>query len=121
MTVFLAKEDVLALAEGVLPAVRIRDAGQLHAAVLRPQTTAFGQDAYPTVWGKAAALLQSLVIGHPLADGNKRLAWVSAAFFLHLNGETLGYNEDAAYELVIAAATGELVEIPDIEECLRRL
>jgi death on curing protein len=121
MTLFLTKDDVFALAEEVLGEVRIRDAGQLHAAVLRPQTTAFGQDAYPTVWGKAAALLQSLVIGHPLVDGNKRLAWVSTAFFLHLNGEVLGHTEDPAYELVIAVATGELEDVAEMEKRLRRL
>ncbi|MGH3624007.1 MAG: Fic family protein [Sciscionella sp.] len=33
----------------------------------------FGQDAYPTLHGKAAALLHSLVSNHALVDGNKRV------------------------------------------------
>ncbi|MFE3451994.1 type II toxin-antitoxin system death-on-curing family toxin [Nonomuraea sp. NPDC059194] len=122
MTLYLAKADVLALAEGVLPSVRMRDAGQLHAAVLRPQTTAFGAEAYPTIWHKAAALLQSLIIGHPLIDGNKRLGWAATAFFLHLNGETLGHSDvDAAYALVIAVTTGELDDVEEIAQALRKL
>lgn len=51
----------------------IRDIGLLGSAVARPQTTVFGQDAYPDLWSKAAALLQSIVNNHALIDGNKRL------------------------------------------------
>jgi death-on-curing protein len=39
VTVYLTKADVLAIAEEILPSVVLRDGGQLHAAVLRPQTT----------------------------------------------------------------------------------
>jgi death-on-curing protein len=122
VTVFLTKEDVLALAEEVLPKVVVRDAGQLHAAVLRPQTVAFGEDAYPDLWTKAAALMHSMVMGHPLLDGNKRLGWVAAVIFLELNGEELAYTDtQTAYELVIAVATGELEDVPEIARRLREL
>jgi death-on-curing protein len=50
----------------------IRDLGLLGSAVARPATTVFGQDAYPDLWTKAAALLQSLVKNPALSDGNKR-------------------------------------------------
>lgn len=39
----------------------VRDVGLLGSAVARPQTTVGGADAYPDVWTKAAALLQSIV------------------------------------------------------------
>lgn len=51
----------------------IRDAGLLGSAAARPQTTVFGDDAYPDIWTKAAALLQSVLKNHALIDGNKRL------------------------------------------------
>ncbi|MGW3369781.1 type II toxin-antitoxin system death-on-curing family toxin [Streptosporangium canum] len=122
MTVYLTKTDVLAIAEEILPTVGLRDGGQLHAAVLRPQTTVFGEDAYLDLWTKAAALLQSLLIGHPLIDGNKRLAWTSAVIFLELNGETLsGTDADTAEALVIWVATGELKDTADIAKRLRAL
>jgi death-on-curing protein len=122
VTVFLTKEDVLALAEEVLPKVVVRDAGQLHTAVLRPQTVAFGEDAYPDLWTKAAALMHSLVMGHPLLDGNERLGWVATVIFLELNGEDLAYTDmQTAYELVIAAAAGELEDVPEIARRLREL
>lgn len=122
MTVYLTKTDVLAIAEEILPTVGLRDGGQLHAAVLRPQTTVFGEDAYLDLWTKGAALLQSLLIGHPLIDGNKRLAWTSAVIFLELNGETLsGTDADAAEALVISVTAGELKDTADIAKRLRAL
>ena len=54
-------------------------------AVARPQTTVGGDDAYPTIWSKAAALLQSIVDNHALIDGNKRLGWLATAVFLEIN------------------------------------
>lgn len=110
MTVYLTKNDVLAIADEVPPAHHIRDAGQLHAAILRPQATAFGLDAYPALWEKAAALARSLIIGRPLKDGNALTANPSKYEDTH-----------AAHTLVIAIATGELVDVPDIAARLRGL
>ena len=53
------------------------DAGLLASAVARPQSSVFGQDAYPGVWEKAAALMESLGRNHALVDGNKQLAWTA--------------------------------------------
>lgn len=123
MTRYLTKADVRVIIEATLPSyVTVRDIGQLHAALLRPQTTAFGDDAYPDVWQKAAALMQSILIGHPLSDGNKRLAWVSAKLFLRLNGQKVGRpDQNAAYDLVIAVTTGDPVDVSEIAEQLRKL
>ncbi|OLT25568.1 death-on-curing protein [Nocardiopsis sp. CNR-923] len=123
MTTYLTKEDLLGIVERVLPpSTRLRDAGQVHAAVLRPQATAFGEDAYPEVWEKAAALMQSVLIGHPLSDGNKRLAWLSATVFLELNGvRTRKVETDTAYAFVIAVTTGDVVDVPEIAKRLRGL
>ncbi|MEU4281739.1 type II toxin-antitoxin system death-on-curing family toxin [Nocardiopsis dassonvillei] len=123
MTRYLTKADVRVIIEATLPSyVTVRDTGQLHAALLRPQTTAFGDDAYPDVWQKAAALMQSVLIGHPLSDGNKRLAWISAKLFLRLNGQKVGRpDQNAAYDLVIAVTTGDLADVPEIADRLREL
>ncbi len=83
---FLDIDDLIALARRWFGAsVPIRDVGLLGSAVARPQTTAFGEDAYPDIWSKAAALLRSIVKNHPLVDGNKRLGWLATAVFLELN------------------------------------
>ena len=76
---YLDLDDLLVLATSLLgdPAP-IRDVGLLGAAAARPGTSAFGEDAYPDLWTKAAALLHSIVKNHPLVDGNKRLGWLHA-------------------------------------------
>jgi death-on-curing protein len=77
---YLTAEDLIILAEAVLrQAPVVRDPGLLAAAAARPATVVFGQVAYPTLFGKAAALLFSVCQNHTLLDGNKRLAWVLAA------------------------------------------
>lgn len=107
-TEFLDLDDLLALAERLLgSAAPVRDVGLLGSAVARPQTSAFGEDAYPDVWTKAAALLQSIVKDHPLVDGNKRLGWLATAVFLELNGvEATAVGNDEVYELVVMIAAG---------------
>lgn len=116
---FLDLDDVIGLAVALLgdPAP-IRDLGLLGSAVARPQTTAFGDDAYPDIWTKAAALLQSIVTNHALIDGNKRLGWLSTAVFLEINGigVSRASNEDV-YDLVIDVAAGR----PTIDAIAERL
>jgi death-on-curing protein len=105
---YLDLEDVIDLAERMFGApVPIRDLGLLGSAVARPRASAFGEDAYPDSWTKAAALLDSIVNDHALVDGNKRLGWLATAVFLELNGAaiTSASNTDV-YELVIAVAAG---------------
>jgi hypothetical protein len=75
---YLTTRDLLAITDAALgPGTPIRDAGLVDSAAHRPRTTAFGQDAYPDLHTKAAAILHSILRNHPLVDGNKRLAWVS--------------------------------------------
>ena len=119
---FLDLEDVVDLAVALLgdPAP-IRDIGLLGSAVARPQTTVFGEDAYPGLWTKAAALLYSIVNNHALVDGNKRLGWLSTAVFLEINGVKISRasNEDV-YDVVIDVAAGERT-VDTIAERLRQL
>ncbi|MGW9347300.1 death on curing protein [Nocardiopsis flavescens] len=123
MTRHLTRGDALEIAGVILPpAVSVRDAALLDAALARPRDTAFGEEAYPDPWLKAAALLRSVLIGHPLSDGNKRLAWTCAKTFLRLNGVAWGpVDQDAAYDLVIAVTTGALVDAAEIAARLRAL
>lgn len=90
----------------------VRDPGLLESAVARPRTTVFGEDAYPTLAGKAAALLHSICRNHALVDGNKRLAWLAAVSFLGLNGFDVALEDDDAFELVMGVAEGRM----DVEE-----
>lgn len=116
---YLDLDDLLDLARRLLgDPVPVRDLGLLGSAAARPQTTAFGEDAYSDTVTKAAALLQSIVINHALIDGNKRLGWLSTAVFLELNGIAASHlDNDDVYELVVWVASTN----PPLEEIVVRL
>ena len=108
MTVeYLHLEDLLQLASDLGDLV-VRDVGLLEAAAQRPQTTLYGQEAYPDVFERAAVLLESLTRNHALIDGNKRIGWLAAVVFLDLNGCVLNAPDNDAYDLVISVSTGAL-------------
>lgn len=88
MTIYIDFDDLMAAASAAIAPseVLVRDVGLLESALARPQASAFGEDAYPDLNVKAAALLESLARNHALIDGNKRLAWVATRLFLVLNG-----------------------------------
>lgn len=119
---YLELDDLVALAAGLLgDPPPIRDLGLLGAAAARARASAFGDDAYPDVWTKAAALLHSVVKNHPLVDGNKRLGWLACAVFLDLNGiDPTTASNDGVYELVIRVAS-EPIDVTDLGAMLRSL
>ena len=114
---FLTVEDLLEIAHGVLDLVEVRDMGLLASAAGRPQTTVFGEDAYPTLADKAAALMHSVARNHALVDGNKRLAWSAARVFCLLNGRDIAFTVDEAEALVLAVARGE-ADVPVIARAI---
>jgi death-on-curing protein len=104
---FLDLEDLVVLVRR-LGAGPVRDVGLLEAACARPRASVFGADAYPTLAGKAAALLHSIVANHALVDGNKRLGWLATVVFLDLNGWSVTLDDDVAFRLVMDVAEGRL-------------
>ena len=98
--------------------IEVRDVGLLDAAVHRPRAAVLGQNAYPDLFTKAAALLHSLARHHPLVDGNKRLARLATYVFLAKNGVTLDPDDDAAYDLVVAVAAGEIDDVGEVARVL---
>ncbi len=117
-TDFLSSYDLLEIAAGVLDEVMVRDLGLLESAAARPQTTVFGDDAYPAFAEQAAALMHSLARNHPLIDGNKRLAWSATRIFCLLNGRDLSLDVDSAERMVLAVAQGDL-DVPALAAELR--
>lgn len=110
---YLSVDDLREIAVGILDDVAIRDHGLLACAAGRPQSSAFGEDAYPTFVAKAAALMHSLARNHALVDGNKRLAWAATRVFCLLNGRDLAFSVDEAEALVLAVARGDF-DVPEI-------
>lgn len=119
MTEYLDLDDLLEIArEAVGKHVVVGDYGLLKSALARPRASVFGQDAYPDLHLKAAALLHSVARNHALADGNKRLAWTACRTFLAVNGQWIGASEDERFAFVVRVATGVL-DLDDIAEQLR--
>jgi death-on-curing protein len=116
---FLELEDILDLAIELFgDPPPIRDIGLLGSATARPRTTAFGEDAYPDLWTKAAALLQSIVTDQALVNGNKPLGWLATAVFMEINGvEISRANNNDVYDLVIDVATAQ----PSVAKIAQRL
>lgn len=115
--IYLTAEAVAGINADLTGTGGISDVGLIESACARPRATAFGDDAYPSIWEKAAALLQSLARNHAFIDGNKRTAWLAAATFLGVNGHPADdplADEDAAEELVLAVATSAMRDIPSI-------
>jgi death-on-curing protein len=90
MTVYLTAEQVLFIHARLITETGgshgVRDVGLLASAVARAQATFAGEELYPDVFIKAAALMHSLIHNHPFVDGNKRTGIAAAALFLKQNG-----------------------------------
>ena len=119
--IYLTTDELLHVATKALgEPPQLADAGLLESAAARPQATVMGAPAYPTLADKAAALTHSLARNHALVDGNKRFALSGLIVFLGVNGHQLTYDNDGAYELVMAIAAGHLNSINAISAELQR-
>jgi len=117
--IYLTLEELLTIASRVIDSeVAVRDPGLLEAAAARPRTSVFGEDAYPDVHSKSAALLLSICLNHALVDGNKRLALAATIVMLGVNGWELTMSNDDAYELVIAVAEGRMRDVGEVAAVL---
>ena len=93
-----------------------------ESALARPRANVFGQDAYPDVWTRAAAVMHSIISGHPFADGNERAGLTAALATLRLNGVDLEHGDhDAVFTLTLDVAAGKTVEVGEIAGRLRAM
>lgn len=86
--------------------------------MLRPQASACGEDAYPTIHEKAAALLHGLARNHPFVDGNKRTAWAATHVFYLLNGYVVIVDDGDVVSLMVDVAEG-MLDVPNIAAKLK--
>lgn len=81
--------------------VGVKDGGMLESAVFRPQSSAFGEEAYPSLFEKAAALFQSLGQNHPFQNANRRTAFTALVIFLRLNDYSFVMDQKAAEDFTV--------------------
>ena len=89
----------------------LRDRGALESAVAQPEASFGGQDLYPDLASKAAALGHSLIQNHPFVDGNKRVGHAAMEVFLLLNGNELDASVDDQEKIIIEVASGNVSRI----------
>ncbi|MDP7703350.1 type II toxin-antitoxin system death-on-curing family toxin [Mycobacterium sp. TY815] len=118
MTTYLSITDVLDINQKFVGPGQLRDYGLLDAAVMRPQSSAFGADAFPSLHDKAAALLHGLACYHPFVDGNKRTSWSATATFYDLHRYVLPVRSDDVVRLMLDAAEGRC-DVEDIAAILK--
>jgi death-on-curing protein len=89
-------------------ATGIRDLGALESALAQPRQSFAGQDLYPDIMSKAAALCFSLVLNHPFVDGNKRIGHAAMETFLLVNKYGLRATVDDQERIMLDLAAGNL-------------
>jgi len=86
----------------------IRDSGLLESAIARPFQSFDGRDLYRSVFEKAAALAESLIINHPFVDGNKRTGTVAMIAFLQENNLQMTIDQEGLYNFIVSISIGEI-------------
>lgn len=89
--------------------IGIRNENALEAALARPRQR-WTYEPESELARLAAAYAFGIAIGHPFADGNKRISFLAAVVFLGLNGFDVDAPEDEVVERMVALAAGELDE-----------
>lgn len=116
---FLDLQDLIQIGKSLISDFRIRDEGLLKSAAMRPQTTIYGEDAYPAFEEKVASLIHSLARNHALIDGNKRIAWSAGRIFCLMNGRDLIMPIDEAEKMILDISKG-VIDVADIAVLLKR-
>jgi death-on-curing protein len=86
----------------------VRELGGLESALAQPQMTFGGQELYPSLAEKVAALGFSLVCNHPFLDGNKRVGHAAMETVLVLNGWELAAEVDEQEQVIVRLAAGNM-------------
>ncbi|MFQ4139838.1 type II toxin-antitoxin system death-on-curing family toxin [Nodosilinea sp. PGN35] len=109
---YLTLDEVMSLHRQILKqsggAAGVRDLGSLESAIAQPMMTFGGEDLYPTLVDKAAALGFSLVMNHPFIDGNKRTGHAAMETFLVMNDLEIFASVDEQELVILSLAAGSL-------------
>ena len=91
--------------------IGIKDENMLDSAIMRPRQMIGGEEAYPNLPLKAAALFESLAQNHPFQNANKRTAFACMHQFLYLNGYSLKVEPKIAEDFTVHV----VVEKPNLD------
>ena len=112
--VFLDFDEVLAVHRNQIKLhggdAGLRDEGLLRSAIGQVHAAFGGQWLHEFPHGMAAAYLFHICSNHPFIDGNKRAAFATAMAFLDVNGFDFDLAAEAAEQLVLGIARGEVTK-----------
>ena len=97
----------------------VRDMHSMLSALGQPMQSFGGQDLYPDVIAKAAALGYFLIRNHAFVDGNKRIGHEMMEWVLRANRFEMIKEIDDQERTVLAVAAGEL-SLDDLTSWLRK-
>lgn len=96
----------------------IRDTGSLESALSRPFQTFGGNELYPSIFEKAAAIAESLIMNHPFIDGNKRTGYLLMEALLRYDSYKITAPDNDLYNFIINISTGS-ISFAEIVEWLK--
>jgi death-on-curing protein len=104
---FLSVQEIIAINVAVIQKyslgeqIGVKSQSLLESAVARPQSSAFGEDAYPSLFAKGASLFESLGQNHPFQNANKRTAFTALVIFIQFNGFLLKMESKFAEDFTV--------------------
>lgn len=98
---------------------RLRDLGRLESAIATQTQNVFGEELYPDLPSKAAALIRAIIADDPFSDGNKRTAMLSGLTFLKINGMMPKLNSGEIEDYAVKIAV-EKLDVLTINRWLRQ-
>jgi len=114
---YISADDIVTIHDAVINEIGgsfgIREPGLLMSIAEKPKANFNGQELYPDIFVKAAALYEGLCNYHVFVDGNKRTSAIAMYRFLYINGYelTATNNELVKYTLHIATKKPDILEI----------
>jgi len=101
--------------------MRVKDTALLDSAINRPKQSAFGEEAYPTIWLKTAALYSSIAQNHAFHNANKRTAMAAMKQFLWVNSyQFVAPQIEAENYTVNLVKTKPPIEIQEVAEWIEK-
>lgn len=126
MMYYLTRADLVAINKKVLYGENqsfngIQDSQGIDVVVAQPQMKIFGKELYPTIWQKAAFIMQKITKKHLFADGNKRTALLATLVFLDKNGYILVMEDEEKKQLLLDVTMAsdskeKMIEVANILE-----
>ncbi|MBW8014508.1 type II toxin-antitoxin system death-on-curing family toxin [Lactobacillus helveticus] len=120
MTNYLTRNELIRLNHDIRPDVPIDQLVQyepgIDVVIVQPKQTMFGQELYPTLWLKAAFIMQKITKKHIFTNGNKRTSLTATAYFLYKNNYNLVISNEEAVNIALFATNNS-----DSEEVMKKI